>query len=520
MFKLLIGTLAMALPLLAHEGAPDEFRYNGAAEPEPPFPMTLPTAPRFPARDFDIRQYGAVADGCTLSTSAFARAIAACSQAGGGRVVVPAGEWLTGAIQLRSNINLYLAEGATVRFSTDPKDYLPAVWVRWAGFECMNYSPLIYARGCTNIAITGRGTVDGQGERWWYWGKYQTAQAQPLYQMTIDNVPVEKRVFARPENFMRPQFIQPIDCHGVLVEGIKIVSGPFWTLQFAYCDQVIARNLTIRTSGSNNDGIDLDSCHDALIENCDVSAGDDCICMKSGINEEGRRIGRPTERVVIRHCLTRSGHGGFVIGSDTSGGIRNIFVYDCDFEGTDVGLRIKSARGRGGVVENIWCRDLRMRNINAQAIQITSFYRAWFGADHGPAPLFRNLHFDNIAVNVALTGIEIAGLPEQAIEGLTFRHLHISSHRGLTCTDAQGITLDDVFLNPYSADETLSLKNTRDVTVEHCRDAEGCGTYLVASGRISGIKLIGDDFSQAKTVSRLGPGISDSAVQRIDSARE
>jgi polygalacturonase len=486
-----------------------------------PFKMTWPKTPAFPNHDFSLLDYDGVPDGRTLNTRAFARAIEACAKAGGGRVIVPQGRWLTGAIHLKSHVNLNLQAGATVLFSTNPDDYLPAVWVRWAGFECMNYSPLIYARDCENVAITGRGMLDGQGSRWWYWARRQTENAERLYKMTIENVPVEMRVFAKPEDSMRPQFFQPINCTNVLLEGVTIVSGPFWTVQFVYCDGVVARDLTIRTSGSNNDGINADSCRNVLIEDCDLTTGDDCVCLKSGLNEEGRRIGRPTENVVVRRCVTHAGHGGFVIGSDMSGGVRNVLVYNCDFLGTAIGVRIKSARGRGGVVENIWCRDVHMHNIPGEAIKLETSYKAWFGSDKGIAPTFRNITFENIKVNVAGTGISIDGLPEQAIENLTFRNLDIVARRGLRCSNTRNLTFENVFLDPYEVPEVMSFTNTRDVLIKNCHAAEGVETFVVAKGaETAGIRLVGNDLKLAKSPFRLDEGAPAGAVKLETAGKE
>jgi len=495
-------------------------RHESGPPADLPFDMTWPKTPRFPKRDFNLLDHGGVADGITLNTGAFASVIDACAKAGGGRVVVPPGRWLTGAIHLKSHVNLHLQAGATVLFSSNPEDYLPAVWVRWGGFECMNYSPLIYARDSEDIAITGRGRLDGQGARWWYWSRRQTENAERLYKMTVENVPVEKRVFARPEDSMRPQLIQPINCTNVLLEGVTIVSGPFWTVQFVYCDGVIARNLTIRTSGSNNDGINADSSRNVLIENCDLTTGDDCVCLKSGLNEEGRRIGRPTENVVIRRCVTRAGHGGFVIGSDMSGGVRNVLVYDCDFLGTAVGVRMKSARGRGGVVENIWCRGIRMHNIANEAIKLETSYKAWFGSDKGVAPTFRELTFENIKVDVAGTGIAIKGLPERPIENLTFRNSDLVSRRGLNCAEARGITLENVFLNSYATPEVMMFANTGDVTIRNCTAPEGAETFVVAKGAATtDVRLIGNDLKLAKTPFVLSDGAPVDAVKLENSGK-
>ncbi len=514
--QFLVALLLFVPPVLIAVGA------GGSNPPaDLPFTMTWPEAPTFPNRNFDLRDHGGVADGKTLNTRAFARAIEACAKAGGGRVIVPPGRWLTGTIHLKSRVNLHLQEGATVLFSTNPEDYLPVVWVRWAGFECMNYSPLIYARDCENIAVTGRGTLDGQGARWWYWARQQTKNAERLYQMTIENVPVEKRVFATPKDSMRPQLFQPINCTNVLLDGVTILSGPFWTVQFVYCDRVIARNLTIRTSGANNDGINADSCRNVLIEDCDLSTGDDCICLKSGLNEEGRRIGRPTENVVVRRCVTRAGHGGFVIGSDMSGGVRNVLVYDCDFLGTAIGVRMKSARGRGGVVENIWCRDIRMRNISGDAIRIETAYNAWFGSERGAAPTFRNLSFADIKVNVSSTAITIDGLPEQPIETVVFRNLDMVAHRGLRCAEARDLTLENVFINPFGAPEVMTFTNTRDVTIKDCQHPEGAETFVVAKGpETAGIRLISKDLKLAKTPFRVEDGAATDSVKLEPAGKE
>lgn len=476
--------------------------------------MTLPQAPHFPDRDFDLLKYGGVADGQTLNTTAFARAIDACARAGGGRVIVPPGNWLTGAIHLQSNVDLDLAEGATIRFSADPKDYLPVVPVRWSGFEIMNYSPLIYAQDCENIAITGRGTIDGQGKPWWTWAKQLEKTSPRLHQMAVDNVPVSQRIFGTPEDALRPQLIEPIRCKNVLVEGVTILSGPFWTVQFVYCDQVIARNLTIRTVGPNNDGICFDSSRNGLIEDCDISTGDDCITMKSGLNEDGLRVNRPTENVVVRRCTTRAGHGGFVVGSETSGGVRNILVDDCHFLGTDRGIRLKSARGRGNVVESIWCRNIQMTDIRDEAIQISTFYKAWFGGESGPDPTFRNIHIQDVTVSGAKTGISIAGLPEQPIENVTMQNLQITAVKGMEGSDIQGLTLDHVNIEPTTGPDVMVLTDSRNVVISHSAAPAGCDTFLRVSGaKSSGIQLLDDNVASAKTPFQADAGVPAGAVQ-------
>ncbi len=261
-----------------------------------PFKMPQLKRPEFQDKTFNIRNYGAKDDGKTKNTTAFKNAIEACTAAGGGKVLVPAGKWLTGAIHLKSNVNLHFEEGAELHFSDKPEDYLPVVFTRWAGFEVTNYSPLIYAYNCENIAITGPGKLFGHGKKWWPWVSKEPKTAQHIYEdMVLKNVPAEKRRFGSPDVGLRPQFISPTQCKNVLLEGFTIAeAGPFWTIQVLYCENVIARDLHLETvGGPNNDGLNLDSCKNALVEYCYFDTGDDCIALKSGINEDGRRVGRP-----------------------------------------------------------------------------------------------------------------------------------------------------------------------------------------------------------------------------------
>jgi polygalacturonase len=478
-----------------------------------PFEMIFPDAPVFPPHQVHIADHGATGDGRTPATAAFAKAIAACAAAGGGRVVVPAGRWLTGAIHLKTNVNLHLEAGATIVFSEDPADYLPAVWVRWAGFECMNYSPLVYARDAENIAITGRGTLDGRGAGWWHWARRQTATATRLYKMTVDEVPVAQRVFATPDDGLRPDFVQWMNCRNVLIEGVTFLSGPFWTVHPTYCDGVILRGVTIRTAGPNTDGIDVDSCRNVLIEDCELITGDDCIVLKSGLNEEGRRIGRPTENVVIRRCTLRNGHGGVTIGSEMSGGVRNVLVQDCDFIGTNIGVRFKSARGRGGVVENIWMRDLRMTNIAGAAISLTTSYRAWFGSEQGLAPVFRHISFERVDIHGAVAAVAIDGLPEQPIASIAFRHLQAVARREMRITDARAITFEDITVATWEAPEVLAVTNTRGLEITRLTPAAGPEVAVSARGTSADIRLIDCDLSQIGAPFRLERGVDAATVQ-------
>jgi polygalacturonase len=268
--------------------------------------------PTFPSRVVDIRDYDALADGRSDCAIAINAAINACHAAGGGRVLIPTGEWYTGAIHLKSNIELHLAAGARVRFSCDPGDYLPAVFVRWGGQECFNYSPLIYAHHCDNIAVTGRGTIFGQGKTWWPWEKKQQQVRQKLTDMVLQGVPVEDRRFGSQELPLRPQLIAPINCTNVLLEDFTVgEAGPCWTVHLAYCENVTVRRLTISApDGPQADGIVLDSSRNVVVENCTLHTAGDAVAIKSGMNEDGFRVGRATENVVVRDTRVTCGTGG------------------------------------------------------------------------------------------------------------------------------------------------------------------------------------------------------------------
>ncbi|MCC6696463.1 MAG: glycoside hydrolase family 28 protein [Candidatus Hydrogenedentes bacterium] len=442
----------------ADEAAPQDWRAlvgpekapDAIAPIEAPFDMPQLARPAFPDVVFNITDFGAVGDGLANNRQAINAAIDACTNAGGGTVLVPAGEWLTGAIQLKSNVNLHLAEGAILRFSIDPKDYLPTVFTRWAGFECINYSPLIYANNSENIAITGPGTIDGNGESWWPWAEYQEDTAKRMYrEQILKGVPPEERIYGTPEAGLRPQMISPINCRNVLLEGFTIAKpGPFWTIDLVYCDRVIVRKLRVFTvGGPNTDGINVDSCRNVLIEHCDLNTGDDCICMKSGMNEDGWRVAKPAENVVIRYNRTAQGHGGAVFGSDMSGDIRNVYVHSCVYEGTALGIRLKSTRGRGGVVEKLWFDNIDMKDIQGEAIQMTTAYSAWMGTTEGKAPTFRDLQFNNIRVNGARYAARLEGLPEALLREIRMQNVVITAKEGFSATLVDGIQLERVLVH-------------------------------------------------------------------------
>jgi polygalacturonase len=406
---------------------------------KPPFPMPQPTRPTIPGGVFDIRDFGALADGKTKATSAFRQAIAKASAAGGGTVLVPPGTWLTGPIHLASNINLHVSEGATLLFSQDFSDYLPPVLTRWEGQELYGYSPLIYARDCENVAITGGGKLDGQGAAWWPWKKTQHESATKLYELATSGVPTEKRVLAA-EGGLRPSFIQTVGCKNVLVEGVTLTNGPFWTIHPVYSENVIVRRVRVQTSGPNNDGCNPDSSRNVLIEDSFFSTGDDCVVIKSGLNEDGWRVGKPSENIVVRRLHGEAGHGGVVIGSEMSGGVRNVWVTDSEFVGTDRGLRIKSMRGRGGVIENVFYENVRHRDIRLMVVELTTFYASsTLKPKTATPPTIRNIHVSNVSGRGAKQAIDIVGLAELPIRDVTFENVEIAADQGLHAVDCENV---------------------------------------------------------------------------------
>lgn len=329
---------------------------------EAPFEMAVLRIPVFPKRDFPVTDYGAEKDG--KITDAIRKAIEACHEAGGGRVVIPEGEWRTGKIHLKSRVNLHLAKDAVLRFSDDPEDYLPAVRSSWEGWECYNYSPLVYAFDCEDVAITGEGKLEAEMGTWKKWSGRPPAHMEALkhlYHTASKGAPVGERQMARGENHLRPQFIQFNRCRNVLIEGVRIRNSPFWTIHLLLCDGAVVRGVDIHATGHNNDGIDPECTRNLLVENCRFDQGDDAIAIKSGTNHDGWRLNTPSENIVIRNCTVLRGHQLVAIGSELSGGVRNVHVHDCRFEAKAEPyhlLYIKTNRRRGGFVENITMEDV------------------------------------------------------------------------------------------------------------------------------------------------------------------
>jgi len=424
--------------------------------------LTRIKAPQFPARDFPITQYGAVAGGADC-TAAIAQAIAAANAAGGGRVVVPAGEFHTAAIHLKSNVNLHVGAGATLKFIFDPAKY-PLVFTRWEGTECMNYSALIYAFEQENIAVTGAGTLDGGAtwDTWWAWNdkKKGPTKQRPardrLVEMGEANVPVAQRVFGDGA-FLRPNFIQTYRCKNILIEDVSIVRSPMWEIHPVLSANVTVRGVKISTHGPNNDGCDPESSRDVLIENCIFDTGDDCIAIKSGRNNDGRRVAAASENLIIRNCTMKDGHGGVVIGSEISGSCRNVFVEDCtmDSPNLDRALRFKSNAQRGGILENVFMRRVKIGRVAEAILTIDFVYEE--GAKGPFPPTVRNVALEQVTSTSSPRVLWIAGFPAAKIDDIRFTDCTFKGVESAeTVSFAGGISFRNVTIEPAKKSKSLN----------------------------------------------------------------
>jgi polygalacturonase len=390
--------------------------------------------PRFRNRRFVITEFGATADGTTMCTDAMRQAIAACHADGGGHVVVPPGVFLTGAIHLLSNVDLHLERGATLRFSQDPADYLPVVFTRWQGIELMNYSAFIYAFEQHDIGITGEGTLDGQADNshWWPWKgsttygwqpglPNQNADDQLSQKMADDGVPVEQRVFGAG-HYLRPNFIQPYRCRNVVISDVTILRSPMWEIHPVLSQNVTVQDVRVDTHGPNNDGCDPESCREVVIQRCTFSTGDDCIAIKAGKNADGRRVNAPSEDIVIRDCTFADGHGGVTIGSEMTGGVRNVFAEELEMSSPNlqIALRLKTNSLRGGFIENVHMRNTTVGQVSQQAFLIDFFYEVgdtW--TQYHFYPDVADITMRNVTVGTAAQAFYLVGYPVDHIREIT-----------------------------------------------------------------------------------------------------
>ncbi|MGH7594985.1 MAG: glycoside hydrolase family 28 protein [bacterium] len=510
--------------------------------------------PSFPDKKFNIVDYGAIGDGKTMNTEAIAKAISACAKAGGGQVVIPAGIWLTGPIQLKSNLNLHAEKGALVIFSPNRQDY-PLIDTWFEGrpeYRCM--SP-IFGENLENIAITGEGVFDGSGEAWrpvkkfkmterqwkellasggvvdqkgttWWPSEAAMNGAEYLENLKKTNPQPQREDYEKVRDFLRPVLLQLSRCKKVLLDGPTFQNSPAWNLHPLMSENITIRNITVRNPwhSQNGDGLDLESCLNVAVYNCNFDVGDDAICLKSGRDEAGRRRGMPTENVQIYDCIVYHGHGGFVIGSEMSGGVRNIEIRDCVFIGTDTGLRFKSTRGRGGVVENIHIRRIFMKDIPAAVITFNMFYSGQAPiADPGQAtgfdaesampvsektPQFKNIFINDVIARGAAQAVELQGLAEMPLHGIELKNVSISSEKGLVAVNADQVKLVNVEILPQKG-PVLAFHNSTNVTIERAGYPAETDSFLALSGnKTAKINLIRTILSHARKEIKLAPEVN------------
>lgn len=461
-----------------------------------PFEMDELQRPNIPDRVFDIRDYGAqtmTESSGFKNTEAIHRAIEAANESGGGKILIPEGKWLTGPIHIKSNMNLHISEGAEVLFSKDKEDYLPVVRQRHEGVEAYNYSPMIYAYKVKNVAITGKGVLNAQGDHWWEW--FEEHGAPPRAVAT--KVPLSRRDWGKGAGHegMRPSFVVFWKSEDILVEDITLNDTPMWNLHMIYSKRIIIRGVTVNSlRAPNGDGVVLDSSQDVLVEYNHFETGDDAVVLKSGLNEEALKINIPTENVVVRNFearKVRTGSGGVVFGSETSGGIRNVYVHNALFDGSDRGIRFKTERGRGNVVENIYIENVKMRNITYQAINFNTFYTGPEAT--GPSPLMRNVRIKNVEIDGVPTAIELIGLPEKWLENIHLENINvINSEKGARITRVKNLTMKNVTIN--SDEQAMIVEDAYELFLNNVTlNDEVSGKPLLFRGLHTGA-IFTDDF--------------------------
>lgn len=422
-------------------------------------------APSIPGRSILITDFGASPNGSAHDNQlAIHAAIDAVVAQGGGKVIVPAGEWLTGPLTLKSHVNLVVSKGARLKFSTDYNDYLPAVLTRWEGVDCYNYRPLIYAYGVQHVAITGGGIIDGQGSNtvWWYmkgrkeygWRQGLLSQEEGGRAKLLDydqrSVPIEERIMTR-EDALRPQLIHFYNCKNILIEEVELRNSPFWVIHPLMVENMIVRNVHIDSHGPNSDGCDPESSKNILIEGCYFDTGDDCIAIKSGRNFDGRRWSKPSENIYVRNCRMKNGHGGVVIGSEISGGYSNLWVENCKMDSPELErvIRIKTSNCRGGVIENIYVRNVEVGECQEAVLKINLQYEPKEKCRREFPPIVRNVYLENVTSRKSDYGVNIVGLDESInVENIQVKNCRFDGVKyGNSISGAKDVKLEQVYLN-------------------------------------------------------------------------
>ena len=525
------------------------------------FQFELPKVyvPHFKKDTVTVLSFGAVPDGLTLNSKSINQAIESCAKQGGGTVIIPAGSFVTGPIVMQSNINLHLQKGALVIFTSDFNQY-PLVLSSFEGVNAARCQSPLVADHLENIAITGEGIMNGNGFYWrplkkekvtetqwknhlkeyggvltedgknWY---SSTKALKGFLSNTIGKLSEGKKLadFEEVKDFLRPNMIRIADCKNILIQGVSFENSPAWTTHVTMSEHITIENLTVKNPwfGTNTDALDLESCKNAVIENCHFDTGDDGITIKSGRDAEGRRRGVPTKNVLVNNCVVYHAHGGFVVGSEMSGGVNNMFVGNCTFIGSDIGLRFKTTRGRGGMVENIFVNNVNMLNIPAEAILFDMYYMAkdpvvLAGEKREPpkverklvdetTPQFRNFYFTNITCNGAAKGIFIRGIPEMHVKNVVIENAVLQANEGIDIQEASGITLNNVTMISKNTNPVAYVLNSDNITINHFKYPANAEVLVQVQGEQSaGIKVLNTSISGAKQKLKADFGASEAVV--------
>ena len=505
------GLLVLALLISCSSIGNESYKYDYLYK-DIPFEMPKIHPPVFPDNKICITETGGVGDGMTLNTDAFAKAIDALAKKGGGVLIVPQGVWFTGPIVLQSNINLHLEKGALILFTPDFEAY-PLVETSFEGLKTRRCQSPISGKGLENIAITGEGAINGSGEAWrplkrgkvtenhWkkviksggvlknpnYWFPTEKSMRGEMLSEPNLNVPRKELTDAEWEDikdFMRPVMVSLIECRNVLLQGVLFENSPSWNIHPLMCENIIVDGVFIRNPGyaQNGDGLDLESCKNTIIVNTTMDVGDDAICLKSGKDADGRERNRPTENVLVDNCIVFQGHGGFVVGSEMSGGVKNVSVKNCKFIGTDVGLRFKSCRGRGGVVENIYIENISMVNIITDSFLFDLYYGGKSASESladddeqkvevaippvtEETPAFRNIYVKNLVSRNARRAMFFNGLPEMNITNINVENAWITATYGAELSEADGVNFKNVNIVAVEG-EPIKQKNVKNFRIE------------------------------------------------------
>lgn len=515
--------------------------------------------PVFKKDSFNIQKYGAKADGFTLNTKSINGAINDCSKKGGGVVVIPAGYWLTGPIVLKSNVNLHLQKNALLQFTKDFDQY-PLVQGNWEGAPQMRNQSPISADSVTNIAITGFGIIDGNGDAWrmikkdklnetqwqklvasggvlsedkktWYPSEksLKGSQLKNPGVITSDKTP---DYYNAIKDFLRPNLVVLTSCKKVLLEGVTFQNSPAWCLHPLMCQDLTVKNVYAKNPwyAQNGDGIDVESCKNVLLENSTFDVGDDGICIKSGRDEAGRKRNMPTENMIVRNCTVYHAHGGFVIGSEMSGGAKNLFVENCTFIGTDVGLRFKTTRGRGGIVENIYIKNINMKDIVGEAILFDMYYAA-----QDPVPLagekreapkvemlpvteatpqFRNFYVKDIVCDGAAKAVFIRGLPEMHINNIVFKNMTIRANKGIEMSEASGIDFKNVKIISNNTNPVVDVLNSDAISFDNLSYASSSDLlFRIGGDRAKNILVSNTNTNAAKQKAQFEFGAEENILK-------